>query len=113
MTTSKEFKRLVERDKRCLHCGETEAVAPNHRVNRGMGGSKKRDHASNLVLICSVLNGLIESDPRWAETARRHGWKLNSWEKPHEVPVFDALSARWYILDDDFGRVETKQGRKN
>lgn len=111
MLTSKQFQRLVERDKRCLHCGETEAVAPNHRVNRGMGGSKKRDHASNLVLICSRLNGLIESDPQWAQFARDRGWKLNSWETPQEVPVFDVLSASWFILDDDYGKTVVK-GRK-
>ena len=69
-----------------------------------MGGSKKRDHAANYVLICSLFNGLIESDSKAAELARRYGWKLNSWEDPKTVPVFDVLSATWFILDDDYGR---------
>ncbi len=108
----KDFAKLVARDLRCLHCGETEAVAPNHRINRGMGGSKLRDQASNYVLICSQLNGLIESDSHWAKVARTYGWKLNSWEKPGEIPVYDALSNTWFQLNDDFSRIVVRQGRK-
>ena len=108
----KDFQRLIDRDGRCLHCGETEAIAPNHRVNRGMGGSKLRDQPSNYVLICSVLNGLIESDSKAAEMAKRYGWKLSSWENPAEIPVYDALSATWFLLDDDFRRIVVPQGRK-
>ena len=103
--TPKQFKRLLERDQhRCLHCGETEALAPNHRVNRGMGGSKLRDQPSNYVLICSLLNGQIESDSKAAEMAKRYGWKLSSWENPAEIPVYDTLSGNWFLLDDEFSR---------
>jgi hypothetical protein len=109
----KDFARLVERDQRCLHCGETEAISPNHRINRGMGGSKLRDQPSNLVVICSILNGLIESDNRWASVANQLGWKLQSWQKPQDEPVFDTLSGNWFLLDDDFNRkVIEHQGRE-
>lgn len=106
--TPKAFQKLLKRDLgRCLHCGEIEALAPNHRANRGMGGSKARDVPSNLVLLCSNLNGLIESDYSASVLARRYGWKLQSWDDPKSVPVFDRISRKWYLLDDEFQRVET------
>jgi len=102
----RDFERLVARDLgRCVHCGETEAVSPNHRANRGMGGSKERDRSSNLVVICSLLNGLIESSHSAATIASRYGWKLRSWEDPELVPVFDRVNGNWYLLDDEFRRV--------
>lgn len=104
--TPKQFQRLMARDGRCVHCGETEAVSPNHRANRGMGGSKARERASNLVVLCSRLNGLIEHSAVAAETAQRYGWKLRSWEDPKTVPVFDKMAGKWFLLDDDFRRVE-------
>jgi len=104
--TPKEFAKYVARDRYCLHCGETEAIAPNHRSNRGMGGSKKRNHAANIVVLCSLVNGLIESDAGWAAMARAHGWKLSSWDDPYFVGVYDATTGRWWRLDDSFGRVE-------
>lgn len=100
---NKDFARLLERDQGCLHCGITDAVAPNHRINRGMGGSKRLDVPSNLVVLCSVLNGLIESDSRWASVAREYGWKLESWEKPLEVKVFSIILGEWLLLDDAWG----------
>lgn len=99
-----DFQRLVARDSYCLHCGETEAVAPNHRANRGMGGSKAAEVPSNLVLICSVLNGLIESDHRWADLAYANGWKVSKWAEWRDIPVFDAITGTWYLLNDDFTR---------
>jgi hypothetical protein len=100
----KEFERLETRDRYCLHCGETEAVAPNHRINRGMGGSKKRNHPANYVLLCSIMNGLIESDDRWAKLAISYGWKLKPWDDPKKSPVFDSITGTWFLLDDEWGR---------
>lgn len=102
--TPKQFARFLDRDQYCLHCGETEALAPNHRVNRGMGGSKKRDHPANIVVLCSVFNGLIESNVEAANLASMNGWKLNSWDDPLFVPVWDRMSGVWWRLDDQFGR---------
>lgn len=108
--TPKNFARLVARDHYCLHCGETEALAPNHRINRGMGGSKLRDQPSNFVLLCSLFNGLIESDAHWAQVAKRRGWKLESWQDTLKEPVFDAMSGTWFMFDDDYGRVVVGEG---
>jgi hypothetical protein len=100
----KEFAKLFERDGYCLHCGETEAISPQHRVNRGMGGSKLRDNSSNLMILCSELNFLMESNSYYREMSIEFGWKLESWQDPKEVPVFDGMSGVWYFLDDNFGR---------
>jgi hypothetical protein len=99
----KQFARFLERDGGCLHCGEVEAVAPNHRVNRGMGGSKTRDVPSNIVVLCSLLNGQIEADARWARVAKSYGWKLESWQSPVSEPVYNSLTGEWRLLDDDWG----------
>jgi hypothetical protein len=100
----KDFQKLRERDGYCLHCGETEAVSPNHRANRGMGGFKAGDVPSNLVLLCSVFNGLIESSPKAADLARANGWKLSRYENPAEIPVRDTLTGELFLLNDSFGR---------
>jgi hypothetical protein len=99
----REFALLMERDGGCVHCGETEAVAPNHRINRGMGGaSRLADRSSNLVVLCSVVNGLIESDPEWRAQALECGWKLERWQQSAEIEVYDQRSGIWYLLDDDW-----------
>jgi hypothetical protein len=69
-----------------------------------MGGSKKRNNPANLVVICSQLNGLIESDHRYSEVAKLYGWKLESWEDPKLSPVFDSITGTWYLLDDEWER---------
>lgn len=103
--TPKDFKRLVARDGYCLHCGEDEAIAPNHRINRGMGGKNSRaDRPSNLVIICSLLNGRIEENAFYRELAIENGWKLESWQDPATQPVFDACTGDWYLLNDEYGR---------
>lgn len=101
---SKEFAKYVARDRWCLHCGETDAIVPNHRANRGMGGSAVRNVPSNILVLCSSMNTLIESDAASATAARINGWKLSSWDDPLEVPVFDAVSGTWYLLDDAYHR---------
>lgn len=103
--TQREWRLLLARDGYCLHCGETERVAPNHRRNRGMGGSTDdgTNSSANLMVLCSLANGLLESDPAMAATARLNGWKLASWEST-DRPVYDRLTATWWVLDDDYGR---------
>lgn len=100
---AKQFERYLARDHRCLHCGTTETLVPNHRANRGMGGSAERHRPSNIVVICSRLNGLIESDSRYANAATEYGWKIASWQNPLEVSVYDQMSGEWRLLDDEYG----------
>jgi len=109
--TPKQFQKYLDRDGGCVHCGETEAVAPNHRANRGMGGSKKRDVPSNIVVLCSYLNGMIESNSSQAHHARMAGWKLFSHEDATSTPLWDAQTSEWVLLADDFSRAPV-EGRE-
>jgi len=108
---AKEFRKYLDRDKGCLHCGETEAVAPNHRINRQMGGSKARDVPSNIVVLCSAMNNAIESDAQQAKLAKWYGWKLNTWDNPGTKPVYDTQTSLWYVLGDDFSRNMINNGK--
>jgi hypothetical protein len=104
--TPKEFKRLLARDRYCLHCGlDDETLIPQHRINRQMGGAgkhSKRNKPSNLIVLCSAFNGLIESDAESALKALQGGYKLESWQDPLLVPVWDSVRSVWVLLDDDF-----------
>lgn len=103
--TPKQFKKFLVRDfYHCLHCGVTEGLIPQHRKNRGMGGSKKADAPSNIIVLCSYFNVLIESNANAAALAKANGWKLEQWQNPLEVPVYDVLDGCLYLLDDNFGR---------
>jgi hypothetical protein len=104
---AKQFRLLQDRDGYCLHCGETERLSPNHRAGRGMGGSKQLDVPSNIVLLCSRMNFLIESDPVMADLAREHGWKLERWQDPKSIPVKDLLTGKSWLLDDGWARTVT------
>ena len=100
----KEFAKYLARDLYCPHCGRDEDLIPQHRANRGMGGSKARHTPSNIIVLCSIYNGLIESDARYADDARRYGYKLLSHESSTYQPIYDACVDRWFRIDDEFGR---------
>lgn len=97
----KQFRRFLDRDDGCVHCGELEAVSPHHRRNRGMGGSKARDVPSNIIVVCSWLNNAMEADAKIAEQARANGWKLQAGDHPALTPVFH-YSQQWRLLADDY-----------
>jgi hypothetical protein len=101
---SKQFQRYLDRDLSCPHCGSELDLIPQHRQNRGMGGSKARDVPSNIMVMCSELNGLIESNATLANLAKDYGWKLTAGQDPKTTPMFH--SGAWWLLDDKFGRVE-------
>lgn len=102
--TPKEFAKYLKRDGGCIHCGlEDDTLIPQHRINRQSGGSKKRDRPSNIIVLCSAYNTLIESNANAAKTARELGIKLNSWENPLEVPIYQ--HGEYWLLDDNFGKV--------
>ena len=103
--TKHTYARLLARDGgRCLHCGATEGLVPQHRLNRGMGGSRLLETAANVVTLCAGYNGLIESDARAAEQAREYGWKLRPGTLPEAKAVYDMNTRRWYYLDNDWNR---------
>jgi hypothetical protein len=101
----REFRRYLDRDRHCLHCGRVDdTLVPQHRANRGMGGRPSLDRPANVIVLCSLMNGLIESDARLAQIANEWGWKISTHEDPADVPVFDAVAGSWWLLGDDFTR---------
>lgn len=104
---SKQFQKYLDRDGSCPHCGTTETLVPQHRQNRGMGGSKLRDVPSNIIVLCAAYNGLIESSATHAKLAIDFGWKLTAGQDPKETPVM--ISGKWYLLDDNFGKVQVRE----
>jgi hypothetical protein len=102
---AKEFEKYLYRDFGCIHCGEVESVSPHHRLNRGMGGSKVRNNPANIIVLCSVLNGLLESDAKFAAKARNLGWKLTNGQDASKVAVWYPKYRAWFTLNDSFERV--------
>lgn len=104
----KEFRKYLDRDKACPCCGTTgDELIPQHRQNRGMGGSKLRNNPANIIAFCSAGNGLMESNSTFAQLARSYGWKLTAGQDPTKVPA--RLWDGWFLLDDNFGRTRTAQ----
>lgn len=105
--TPREFQLFVDRDGgRCMHCGTDWGLVPQHRLGRGMGGSKERERPSNVITFCGKFNGLIESDPQLADIARAYGWKLRAGDEPLMAAVFDYAAQSWFFLDDDYHRTK-------
>jgi hypothetical protein len=86
----------------CAHTGyDTGHLVPNHRANRGMGGSKTANRLENLVWVDAQLNFLIEADAEWARLAKARGLKVPRHIDPARVPVFFAAEWQWFRLAGD------------
>jgi hypothetical protein len=70
-----------------------------------MGGSKLLDTPDNLMMVCAVWNGAMESNAEDASAARGWGHKLPIWEKPN-TPVFDRGAFQWFVLMPDGTKVK-------
>ena len=102
----KQFQKYLDRDKACPCCGANgDELIPQHRQNRGMGGSKSRNHPSNIIVFCSIGNGLMESNSTFAKLARECGWKLTTGQNPETTPV--RLWDGWFLLNDNYERTST------
>lgn len=105
MVSKSLWLKVLQRDVSCWHCGRMDdTLVPQHRKNRGMGGSKLLDVPSNLIALCSAANVLMESDAEFREKAIFYGWKLESWQFPDSVAVYDAMKGDWFLIDDDWSR---------
>jgi hypothetical protein len=101
------LRQLRARDQHCWHCGVEEDLVPHHRKNRQAGGSKSRENdITNLMLICALWNGQMESSADDAQKARDWGHKLRSWQDTFN-PVFDNVTGRWYRLTQEGAKEET------
>ena len=105
--TVKLRKLILMRDDHCWHCGVEEDLVPHHRINRGMGGSKLLDTLDNLMMVCGLYNGAMESDVAVARQARAWNHKLPVWEDTGR-PVFDAPGFGWWRLLPDGTRVRVE-----
>lgn len=95
------LKKLRARDAYCWHCGEVNDLVPHHRMNRQMGGSKVREERlDNVIMVCALYNGAMESNALVAEEARAWGHKIASWQSFNEA-VFDRVQFCWYRLHED------------
>jgi len=104
----KEFRTYLNRDQGCYHCGQTgDTLVPQHRAGRGMGGSKTRNRPANIIVLCSLANGLLESNANFANKGRLYGWKLHSWEDPTLTPVYEVATGKYWLLDDQGNRQES------
>jgi hypothetical protein len=107
----RQFALYLARD---MHCpcgcvGREDTFVPQHRINRGMGGSKTLDRPANVIVMCAEKNGLIESDPVWATIARQNGWKLSRWDSPEDTPFFDLATHTWNLIDNIYNRTITER----
>ncbi|MDQ0854821.1 hypothetical protein QFZ79_002932 [Arthrobacter sp. V4I6] len=107
----RQFALYLARD---LHCvcgcvGREDTFVPQHRINRGMGGSKVLDRPANVLVMCSEVNGRIESSSHWAEFAREHGWKLSRWDSPETTPFLDLGTNTWHLVDNLYNRTVTEK----
>lgn len=75
-----------------------------HRVNRGIGGSKVLDNPANLILLCWFSNFEMEASSRAAKSAELAGWKVSRYTDPKTVRVFHYPSGEWFLLDDLWNR---------
>lgn len=86
-------------DNLCVCCGAS-AVDVQHRIRRGIGGTRDPRIAygmSNLIALCRTCHDLAET-----RDARMHamGMWLNTWEDPEAVPVLLRRQAkRWLSAD--------------
>ena len=93
----------VRDDNRCAWTGmESDRLIVQHRMGRGMGGSKLANRLSNGVLLDSLINGAIEADARLQAEAIERGIKVSRYADPLLVPVLHAVHG-WVLLDDDGG----------
>jgi hypothetical protein len=103
LVNKKEFQKYLDRDKVCAHCGtDGDTLIPQHRANRGFGGSRSLDRPSNIIVLCSEANFLLESNASFAEVGRELGWKLRRDQVPEFTPVF--LADGFWLLDNNFNK---------
>lgn len=95
--------RLIrERDDwRCARCAGWGLLSTQHRVARGMGGTRAAsiNNPANLLTLCGSgttgCHGWVEANPAWSQA---HGWSVRRGDGPPEsVPVWTWRG--WVLLD--------------
>jgi hypothetical protein len=108
----KTFQKFIDRDGVCPHCLKSDdTLVPNHRQNRGMGGSRSLDRPSNILVLCHTANFLLESNAEFAAKGKAYGWKLTRNQVPEFTPVL--LADGWWLLDNDFHKTPLPNNEVN
>ena len=96
---------VYERDEhRCVRCGEP--LRPGwrslqHRIRRGMGGSRHANTMANLIALCGDgTTGCHGETESCRFEARQLGYAVLSWENPEQVPVL-YHGREWRYLTDN------------
>lgn len=93
----------------CANEYQDGSLVPHHRANRGMGSNPEADTPSNVLSLCSLCNGLIESDAVEATRARRFGIKISKFDAaiagliPVAMPIYGTKTRAWKVLDNKYG----------
>lgn len=75
-----------------------------------MGGSGERPSVDDGVTACLPCNEAYEHALQ--REALRCGWKVRRWvREPSVVPVFEAWSGVWWVLDREGGRWQASSGQ--
>jgi hypothetical protein len=95
---------------RCVACLTSNNLTLQHRVSKGMGGSKLFDTPALLITMCLSCNVELESSSSKAERGRENGWKIsrNAYPPidPTTIPV--KIGKRWFYLDNEFHLIEKR-----
>lgn len=103
--TNKQRQAIYQReDQACGWCGKwAQGGSIQHRVARGMGGTRRKVTLADGVLLCGSgttgCHGLVESEPAKAET---YGYRLRQGCEAHRMPIFIHLMG-WVYLTVDGG----------
>ena len=99
----KQFQKFIDRDGCCPHCGrDDDTLVPQHRAGRGSGGSRLLDRPSNIMVLCSEANFLLEASASFASKGRQYGWKLGRDQVPEFTPVL--LADGYWLIDNYFNK---------
>lgn len=91
-------------DWRCARCAGWGPLSTQHRVARGMGGTRSAwiNAPANLLTLCgsgtTQCHGWVEHHPEWAEA---HGYSVRRWQA-HAVVTVPVWTWRgWVSLEDN------------
>lgn len=98
-------KLVRERDDwRCARCAGWGPLSTQHRVARGMGGTRWPgiNLPSNLLTLCGSgttgCHGWVEAHPAWSKA---HGWSVPTWQADEVVTVPVWTWRGWVWLAED------------
>lgn len=100
---------VLKRDRGlCVRCGEPTRpgnYSLQHRVARGMGGSRHAARSCALILLCGSAttgcHGWVEANPA---TARQLGYRVPTGTDPATWPVRRSDGRTWLLTDDGWVR---------